>query len=137
MRRVFADAFYWIALINPGDDWHLAARQIGLSLHTVTLITTEEVLIETLNFYASQGTEQRQRALRALQNILTNPSMDVISQTHEPFQAGIELYESRLDKGYSLTDCISMQTMRQLGISEVLTRDRHFTQEGFAILLGE
>ncbi len=27
MRIVFADAFYWIALINPGDDWHLARLQ--------------------------------------------------------------------------------------------------------------
>jgi predicted nucleic acid-binding protein len=36
--------------------------------------------------------------------------------------------------GYSLTDCISMDTMRQLGIAEVLTNDRHFEQEGFRAL---
>ncbi|MDX2229976.1 MAG: hypothetical protein NW220_10080 [Leptolyngbyaceae cyanobacterium bins.349] len=63
--------------------------------------------------------------------------MEVISQTHASFQSGVELFQSRLDKGYSLTDCISMQTMRQLGISEVLTHDKHFTQEGFVILLTE
>jgi uncharacterized protein len=40
----------------------------------------------------------------------------------------------RLDKGYSLKDCISMHTMRQRGISEVLTNDRHFEQEGFRAL---
>ncbi len=22
MRRVFGDTFYWIALLNPRDDWH-------------------------------------------------------------------------------------------------------------------
>ena len=44
------------------------------------------------------------------------------------------LYEARPDKGYSLTDCISMQTMRQEGLSEVLTNDRHFEQEGFRAL---
>jgi hypothetical protein len=22
MRRFFVDAFYWIALFNPGDQWH-------------------------------------------------------------------------------------------------------------------
>ena len=47
----------------------------------------------------------------------------------------MELYESRLDKGYSLTDCVSMQVMRERGISEVLTNDQHFAQEGFTILL--
>jgi len=135
MKTVFADAFYWIALINPGDDWHLAARHISLTLYPTTLITTEEVLTETLNFYASQGTQKRQRAFTVLQNILTNPSMQVVPQTHESSQAGMDLYQARLDKGYSLTDCISMQTMRQLGITEVLTHDKHFTQEGFVILL--
>ena len=48
--------------------------------------------------------------------------------------SGLELYESRLDKHYSLTDCSSMQMMRRLGLTDALTNDRHFTQEGFSIL---
>jgi predicted nucleic acid-binding protein len=46
----------------------------------------------------------------------------------------LTLYESRPDKEYSLTDCISMQTMRRARLTEVLTNDHHFTQEGFTIL---
>ena len=134
MRTVFADAFYWIALINPGDDWYLSARNISLSLYPVSFVTTEEVLIETLNFYAPKGDQKRQRACSALQSTFTNPSIQVISQTHDSFQSGVELYQSRLDKGYSLTDCISMNTMHELVITEVLTHDHHFTQEGFTIL---
>jgi hypothetical protein len=57
------------------------------------------------------------------------------AKTHDSFLAGFSLYRNWLDKGYSLTDCISMQMMRQLGIAEVLTHDKHFTQEGFVILL--
>jgi predicted nucleic acid-binding protein len=34
-----------------------------------------------------------------------------------------------------LTDCISMETMRQEGITEILTHDAHFAQEGFTLLL--
>lgn len=49
--------------------------------------------------------------------------------------AGLDLYGARPDKGYSLTDCISMQTMRDRGIVEVLTHDHHFEQEGFVLLL--
>ena len=51
------------------------------------------------------------------------------------FFEGLALYGSRLDKGYSLTDCISMNAMRERGITDVLTHDDHFTQEGFNILL--
>jgi predicted nucleic acid-binding protein len=43
--------------------------------------------------------------------------------------------EARPDKGYSLTDCVSMLVMRQEGITEILTHDIHFTQEGFTKLL--
>jgi len=41
-----------------------------------------------------------------------------------------------LDKAYSLVDCISMTTMRQMHITAVLTNDHHFAQEGFDTLLG-
>ena len=44
------------------------------------------------------------------------------------------VYGQRLDKGYSLTDCISMIVMEQMGITEVLTYDKHFAQEGFTLL---
>jgi predicted nucleic acid-binding protein len=47
---------------------------------------------------------------------------------------GLALYKDRPDKEYSLTDCIAMQVMRQEGLTEVLTNDHHFTQEGFYIL---
>jgi hypothetical protein len=48
--------------------------------------------------------------------------------------AGLDLYATRLDKGYSMTDCISMQAMRREGLTDVLTNDRHFEQEGFRAL---
>jgi predicted nucleic acid-binding protein len=58
-----------------------------------------------------------------------------IPQSDRPFQTGLALYLARPDKKYNLTDCISMETMRQEGINEVLTHDDHFTQQGFAVLL--
>jgi predicted nucleic acid-binding protein len=47
----------------------------------------------------------------------------------------LDFYASGTDKSYSLVDCISMHTMRQIGLTEVLTNDHHFTQEGFIILI--
>jgi predicted nucleic acid-binding protein len=70
-------------------------------------------------------------------NILGNSTVRVIAQNPESFRAGFDLYRARLDKGYSLTDCISMQTMRSQAITDVLTNDAHFDQEGFSALLRE
>ena len=49
--------------------------------------------------------------------------------------AGLARYERRLDKGYSLQDCVSMNVMEAEGITGVLTSDHHFEQEGFTILM--
>jgi predicted nucleic acid-binding protein len=69
-----------------------------------------------------------------VRDILSDPTTQVLPQTSADFAAALALYESRPDKGYSLTDCRSMLALRALGISEVLTHDHHFTQEGFTIL---
>ena len=133
MKPVFADTFYWVALINPGDDWHSLVLEISRSLDQTKLVTTEEVLTEVLTFYAESGSSMRQRTVAFIDSILNNDGIQVLEQTHQSFQDGLALYHQRPDKGYSLTDCISMQIMRQLEIAEVLTHDKHFTQEGFSI----
>ena len=67
--------------------------------------------------------------------ILTDPRIDVVPQSRDTFLRGLELYRSRPDKSYILTDCVSMQTMKSRRIQKVLTQDRHFEQEVFRALL--
>ncbi|MBE9249361.1 type II toxin-antitoxin system VapC family toxin [Dolichospermum sp. LEGE 00240] len=134
MKKIFADTFYWIALLNPKDDWYDSVIKVSQSIANSQIITTEEVLTEVLTFYSNSGSRQRKRTVNFIKQIMNNPAVQVIPQDHESFVAGLNLYEKRLDKGYSLTDCISMNTMNQLEIIEVLTHDQHFTQEGFIIL---
>ena len=55
-------------------------------------------------------------------------------QSRDSFLAGLELYLARPDKAYSHTDCVSMYMMRREGLTEALTNDRHFEQEGFRAL---
>ncbi|NJR67151.1 MAG: type II toxin-antitoxin system VapC family toxin [Leptolyngbyaceae cyanobacterium CRU_2_3] len=133
MKLVFADTFYWVALINPGDDWHKSVLSVSRSLDQTKIVTTEEVLTEVLTFYAESSSSMRRRTVAFVDSILKNSGIQVVEQTHQSFQNGLALYRQRLDKGYSLTDCISMHTMRQLEIAGILTHDKHFTQEGFSI----
>jgi uncharacterized protein len=48
----------------------------------------------------------------------------------------MDLLERRPDKSYSLCDAVSFILMRRRGITEALTTDRHFEQEGLRRLLG-
>jgi predicted nucleic acid-binding protein len=67
-------------------------------------------------------------------DLRSDPDVEVLPQSRADFDAALALYEARPDKDYSLTDCRSMLAMRARGITEVLTKDHHFTQEGFTIL---
>jgi predicted nucleic acid-binding protein len=134
MRTLFADAFYWIALLNRRDQWHQNVRDLNRTLSSVQFVTTDEILTEFLNFFSGYEPRMRQNAWLRVQNVLDNNRVQVIPASRDNFLLGLTLYSQRLDKGYSLTDCISMQTMTQLGIREVLTNDKHFSQEGFVIL---
>ncbi len=135
MRKVFADTCYWVALLNPRDAWYRSAIAISQSLPPIKITTTDEVLAEVLTFYSGAGESMRRRTVQFIQDIFIDDMIEVIEQTHASFSLGFALYQARLDKGYSLPDCISINTMRQLGIMEVLTHDKHFAQEGLIILL--
>ena len=111
------------------------AVRAGRTLRGATIITSEEILTEFLAHFSGQGRTIREGAARYAERVLSNPGIIVRPQTHQSFLDGFALYKTRPDKGYSLTDCISMEAMRQEGIAEILTHDNHFMQEGFTMLL--
>ncbi|MGP1385031.1 MAG: type II toxin-antitoxin system VapC family toxin [Thainema sp.] len=125
MKLLFADTFFWIAFLNPADDWHHQVRQTFARLQPCQLITTDEVLTEVLAFYSKSGVQLRTKAANLVRDILASPDVDVYPQSHQSFLDGLTLYEQRLDKGYSLADCISMNVMKRQNIAEILTHDKH------------
>jgi predicted nucleic acid-binding protein len=133
---VFADTLYLGALIRLDDQHRRSAVQAQLALGDAHLVTTDEVLAELLDGLSQRGPNMREAAVQAVQKLLADSRVTVHPQSHESFLAGIELYHRRNDKGYSLVDCVSMNTMRREEISEILTNDHHFAQEGFTTLLG-
>lgn len=135
MREILTDSFYWIALANPADQWHQAAKDFSKANPEAVLITTDEVLVEFLNFFAAAGEHARTAAAQMCAQVLNHPAIVVLPPTRESFLAGFRLYQDRADKEYSMTDCISMRAMRERGIEAVLTHDHHFSQEGFTVLL--
>ena len=136
MRSVFVDTAYWIAVVWHTDQWALSARRAREALgERARLVTTDEVLSEFLDFMGTRGSDLRRRAAQMVRAILSNPNVGVFHQSHESFLRGLVLYEERPDKGYTLTDCISMDTMRAQGIADALSADQHFAQEGFSVLM--
>jgi predicted nucleic acid-binding protein len=135
MKRVFVDTLYWLAITRPNDPWREPAQRARAELGEPLLVTTDEVLAEFLTALASGGEQLRRQGVRMVRAILANPNVRVLPQSRDSFLRGVALYEVRLDKEYSLTDCISMNGMKSESLTEALTNDHHFAQEGFLVLI--
>jgi len=132
MKPVLADTSYYGALLSPADVMHEAAVGWARALDR-PVVVTEFVLLELGN-----GCRQfRDRALfcEFARELRADPNVAVIPASSELLQAGLDLYRRRLDKQWSLTDCISFVVMERRGLGEALTADRHFEQAGFTALL--
>lgn len=128
MNLLFSDTQYFVAVINPHDQWHAKALTIEPIARNSHIVTTEDVLIETLNFFSKHGARTRFQVSGLVRDVLLNPNFEVLPREQTTFLDALELYEDRLDKGYSLTDCISMNVCRKRGVLEILTHDHHFEQ---------
>ena len=135
MRTVFADTAYWIAMARPRDPWRAAARDALRRLGQVRIVTTDEVLTEFLTGLSRSGSGVRVAAARRVRALQSDPSVRVMSQSRASFRRALDRYEARGDKNYSLQDCVSMNRMEECSITEILTSDHHFEQEGFTVLM--
>ena len=132
MKAVFADAAYFIALLNPVDNFHahaveLARRPPG------PLVTTHWILAEVGDGFSQPG--NRAKFGRLLELLSSTPNIEVLPPTIEQFRAGAALHASRPDKRWSLTDCITFSVMTDRGLVDALTTDYHFEQAGFRALM--
>ncbi|WP_216349381.1 type II toxin-antitoxin system VapC family toxin [[Limnothrix rosea] IAM M-220] len=91
MSAVFADAFYWIALLNPQDTWH----EITINYCPEnSLITTDVVLDEMLNFFSKRGSFMRGKAIALYENIQSNSQIEVITTSPEIRQTAADIYKN-------------------------------------------
>jgi predicted nucleic acid-binding protein len=135
MRTVFADASYWIALLNPRDNLHTKAKTVSGALGNVRFLTSEMVLAEFLNDFARRGGQLRKLAATWVKQLRTDPNTTIVEQSSLLFHEALALYETRSDKDWGLTDCASFSIMREYGVSDALTADSDFRQAGFTALL--
>lgn len=130
--KVFADTAYFIALLNGDDAAH--ERALGFSRRSFReIVVTEFVLLELADAFCRPS--DRQDFLLIDDHVRRTPSYRVIPATSALLQRGRELFSARMDKAWSLTDCVSFVVMQDHEVADALTTDRHFTQAGFRALL--
>jgi predicted nucleic acid-binding protein len=135
MNAIFADTGYWIALFNPRDDLHATAVTVSRAVQGRLIVTSQMVLTEFLNYYASLGQSFRQQAVQVVRSLQQATEVEIVPQTDDQFQAALTFYTQRPDKEWSLVDCASFLIMQDRHLMEALAHDEHFQQAGFVPLL--
>ena len=132
MKAVFADTFYFLALLDSREKRHRQAVAVSRDA-ALRLVTTEWVLAEFADAYSHPKDRADFVSLdRALANY---PRVKILPADSRRFRQGVDFFEARSDKNWSLTDCLSFLAMRDEEITEALTGDKHFEQAGFVALL--
>lgn len=131
MSAVFADTFFFLALLSERDQ--AEARALQYDANAATLVTTAWILTEVADAFSAP--ENRSTFLRLWDTLRESPDAHIIGPTPELFDRGLEMFRQRPDKEWSLTDCISFVVMRDEKIADALTGDHHFEQAGFRALL--
>lgn len=134
---VFLDTNGWLALLNASDALHVSAIEawlaVGQSQNRIVLI--DWVIAETGNGLARA--KATSRFGEAVQRVLESPRAEIVFVDQPLLEQAIQMYHQHADKSWGLVDCVSFLVMRNRGITDAFTCDRHFEQAGFRRLLGD
>lgn len=133
MTLAFADTFYFLAILNTKDAAHQKAVEFSTS-HETPLLTTAWVLTELADALADLP--HRHAFRKVVDGLRTDPDTIIVPPSQHLFEQGVDRYNARHNKEWSLTDCISFVVMEQHDVKEALTGDHHFEQAGFRAMLG-
>lgn len=134
-RTILLDTSFILALENSSDPHHEKAKAIDRELlkEDATVVLHWGIVFEIGDGYARIG--RRAKGLQLLQQLEEGYPIFPITETL--YYQAVELYRARLDKDWSLTDCVSFVLMQREGIQSALTADIHFRQAGFSAILLE
>ena len=114
---------------EPSHTQALSAYKNATRLVTHNYIVAEYVALANARRFP------RKFALDFVVDLVSNPYIETVWVDKPLHQSAVKLLTMRLDKTYSICDAVNFELMRQYSITEALTTDRHFEQEGFIRLL--
>jgi predicted nucleic acid-binding protein len=133
---VFVDtsAWYPLAVASHPDHAGLAAALRDRVRQSTRIVTTNLVLAEThallLRRVGREVAIEFSRTVRRPPNVIEYSSA---AREEEALHGWLARFS---DQSFSLTDAVSFVVMKELGIREALTLDRHFVTAGFRMIEG-
>lgn len=126
------DTSGFFSLHDQAEKHHAAAQD--LYRKALSRLTTSYVLAEYVALALVRGLSH-EKVIVFSAEILIDEAIEIIWVDEALHSKAVALMQARQDKTYSLCDAVSFVLMRERGLREALTTDKHFVQEGFLRLL--
>ncbi|MBD6618393.1 type II toxin-antitoxin system VapC family toxin [Komarekiella sp. 'clone 1'] len=121
-----------LCYIHSGEPEHQKAIEF---LDSVSESLTHSYVLAEFIALAQVRRFPRTAALIFMNDLLENPDIETVWINELLHREAVKLLVARQDKTYSLCDAVSFVLMRQRGVTDALTTDHHFEQEGCRRLL--
>ena len=131
---IFLDTLFVVGLVNRRDQYHRKAIELSERFESSPFLTTDVVLLEIGNALAKG---YKQESIEIIKEFLPSADTEIIHLNPKLFQQAFKLYQTRNDKEWGFIDCVSFVVMKEKGILQALTFDKHFAQTGFQVLMRE
>lgn len=132
LKKTFVDTFYIVALVNRRDEFHEKANELVKYYDKQPLLITDAVLLEIGN---SLARNYKNEAVEIFEEFFISNELEIVRLDETLFNKAFELYKNHSDKSWGLVDCISFVVMKEHGVTDALTCDKHFVQAGFRALM--
>lgn len=132
---IFVDTSAWFAAYVPADSRHREADSFLASVNSLSLITTDYVLDESMTLFRMRGETKRAWVLG--RRILDESICKLQWVEQEDVLRAWTIFENFRDKDWSFTDCVSRAVIERLSIAEAFTFDEYFRQFGNVVVVPE
>ena len=132
---IFVDTSGFYALLCKGDDRHPAASRVLAEARRRRrrFVTTDYVLDETATLLKARGFRHLLGPL--FEAVAASQACRLEWTDPDRFQQAQAFFLKHADQAWSFTDCLSIRVMKDLRLSDALTKDTHFHEAGFVVLL--
>jgi predicted nucleic acid-binding protein len=127
--KLFVDTWGWVTIADRRQPRHqVTAKLYDERIRDPGLIVTSNFVLDEL-FTMLFATRPFSLASSFCNSVLASPRLTIEFVSPDRFAAAFEFRLKLADKpNISFTDITSMVIMRELGIVDVMTGDRHFQQ---------
>ena len=134
-NEILVDTSGFYALLVKGDNQHRAAAVIlrEAQRRKRRFVTTDYVLDETATLLKARGHVHLLGAF--FDRLLKSQACRIEWTDPGRFHDAQVFFLKHADQAWSFTNCLSFRIMKELRLRDALSRDGHFQEAGFAVLL--